>query len=70
MPRTIQAEGERIKVIKVTNEVGRCCVCSQRLKSWELYYDLGGMWVHKDCFEKWEPCNRALYKLETETQKT
>jgi hypothetical protein len=54
-----------MKGIKVTKEVGRCSVCSQRLKPLELYYDLQGIWVHKDCFERWEP-----YKLKTETQKT
>ena len=44
-----------MKVIIASKERGQCSVCRRSIKRGDRYYDLQGLWVHVDCWERQHP---------------
>ena len=41
-----------MKPIRATKEKGQCSICRKHISKGNIYYDVDGLWVHVDCWEK------------------
>jgi len=47
-----------MKPIKVTKERGQCSICRHAIKRGDVYYDIDGLWVHVNCWNKQYPLSK------------